>query len=142
MSLFTSDFTMQSIDSEQVGLANKVREIAALPEDTLEQQVIKQHRWEDLMCSPRVVCLRLACDIYTYAFYKQFTASDIESHVDESGKFTAFNIPYTRTVYQALQEIKCLVTILTMSRMSSICPTRYVVKRLTLPQLTVIFTGA
>ena len=108
MSLFTSDFTMQSIDSEQVGLANKVREIAALPEDTLEQQVIKQHRWEDLMCSPRVECLRLACDIYTYAFYKQFTASDIESHVDESGKFTAFNIPYTRTVYQALQEIKCL----------------------------------
>lgn len=108
VSLFTSDFTMQSIDCEQVGLANKVREIAALPEDTLEQQVIKQHRWEDLMRSPRVECLRLACDIYTYAFYKQFAASDIESHVDESGKFTAFNIPYTRTVYQALQEIKYL----------------------------------
>lgn len=108
VSLFTSDFTMQSIDSEQVGLANKVREIAALPEDTLVQQVIKQHRWEDLMRSPRVECLRLACDIYTYAFYKQFTTSDIESHVDESGKFTAFNIPYTRTVYQALQEIKYL----------------------------------
>lgn len=108
VSLFSGDFTMQSIDSEQVGLANKVREIAALPEDTLEQQVIKQHRWEDLMRSPRVECLRLACDIYTYAFYKQFTASDIESHVDESGKFTAFNIPYTRTVYQALQEIKYL----------------------------------
>lgn len=108
VSLFTSDFTMQSIDSEQVGLANKVREIAALPEDTLEQQIIKQHRWEDLMRSPRVECLRLACDIYTYAFYKQFTSSDIESHVDESGKFTAFNIPYTRTVYQALQEIKYL----------------------------------
>ena len=108
VSLFTSDFTMQSIDSEQVGLANKVREIAALPEDTLEQQVIKQHRWEDLMRSPRVECLRLACDIYTYAFYKQFTSSDIESHVDESGKFTAFSIPYTRTVYQALQEIKNL----------------------------------
>ena len=108
ISLFTSDFTMQSIDSEQVGLANKVREIAALPEDTLEQQVIKQHRWEDLMRSPRVECLRLACDIYTYSFYKQFTSSDIESHVDETGKFTAFNIPYTRTVYQALQEIKYL----------------------------------
>ena len=108
VSLFTSDFTMQSIDSEQVGLANKVREIAALPEDTLEQQVIKQHRWEDLMRSPRVECLRLACDIYTYSFYKQFTSSDIESHVDETGKFTAFNIPYTRTVYQALQEIKYL----------------------------------
>lgn len=108
MSLFSGDFTMQSIDSEQVGLANKVREIAALPEDTLVQQVIKQHRWEDLMRSPRVECLRLACDIYTYAFYKQFTTSDIESHVDESGKFTAFNIPYTRTVYQALQEIKYL----------------------------------
>lgn len=108
ISLFTSDFTMQSIDSEQVGLADKVREIAALPEDTLHQQVIKQQRWEDLMRSPRVECLRLACDIYTYAFYKQFTASDVESHVDATGKFTAFSIPYTRTVYQALQEIKYL----------------------------------
>lgn len=108
VSLFTSDFTMQSIDSEQVGLANKVREIAAMLEDTLQQQIVKQHRWQELMSSPRVECLRLACDIYTYAFYKQFTASDIESHVDESGNFTAFNIPYTRTVYQALQEIKYL----------------------------------
>lgn len=107
-SLFSKDFMIQSISSEQVGLANKVQEIAALPEDSLEEQIAKQHSWEELMCSSRVECLRLACNIYTYAFYKQFTASDIESLVDESGKFKAFNIPYTRTVYQALQEIKYL----------------------------------
>lgn len=61
------------------------------------------------MVSPRVECLRRACDIYTYSFYKQFKATDLTSEFDgESGTFTAFNIPYTRTVYNALQEIKYL----------------------------------
>ena len=59
------------------------------------------------MVSPRVECLRRACDIYTYAFYKQFKNEDIDKHVDDSF-YGAFAIPYTRTVYQALQEIKYL----------------------------------
>lgn len=108
VSLFTQDFTIQSIDSEQVGLAGKVREINALPENSLLEQLTKQRRWEELMQSPRVECLRRACDVYTYAYYKQFKAEDLDSHVDASGTFTAFNVPYTRTVYQALQEIKYL----------------------------------
>ena len=108
ISLFTQDFTIQSIDSEQVGLANQVRDINSLPEDTLLEQLTKQRRWEDLMVSPRVECLRRACDIYTYSFYKQFKQEDVTSEVDESGTFTAFNVPYTRTVFQALQEIKYL----------------------------------
>lgn len=108
VSLFTQDFTIQSIDSEQVGLAGKVSEINALPENSLLEQLTKQRRWEELMQSPRVECLRRACDVYTYAYYKQFKAEDLDSHVDASGTFTAFNVPYTRTVYQALQEIKYL----------------------------------
>lgn len=108
VSLFTQDFTIQSIDTEQVGLANHVREISDMPENSLLEQVTKQKRWEDLMQSPRVEWLRRACDIYTYAFYKQFTADDLQSTVDETGTFTAFAVPYTRTVYQALQEIKYL----------------------------------
>ncbi|MDY6249529.1 MAG: restriction endonuclease [Bacteroidaceae bacterium] len=108
ISLFTQDFTIQSIDSEQIGLAKQVNEIANLPENNLLQQLTKQQRWEDLMKSPRVECLRRACDVFTYSFYKQFTPEDLESHVDETGSFTAFNIPYTRTVFQALQEIKYL----------------------------------
>ena len=108
VSLFTQDFTIQSIDGEQVGLASKVREINSLPENSLLEQLTKQKRWEELMQSPRVECLRRACDVYTYAYYKQFKAEDLDSHVDASGTFTAFNEPYTRTVYQALQEIKYL----------------------------------
>ena len=108
ISLFTQDFTIQSIDSEQIGLAEQVSEIANLPENNILQQLTKQQRWEDLMKSPRVECLRRACDVFTYSFYKQFTPEDLESHVDETGRFTAFNIPYTRTVFQALQEIKYL----------------------------------
>ena len=108
VSLFTQDFAIQSIDGEQVGLASKVCEINSLPENSLLEQLTKQKRWEELMQSPRVECLRRACDIYTYAYYKQFKAEDLDSHVDASGTFTAFNVPYTRTVYQALQEIKYL----------------------------------
>ena len=108
VSLFTQDFTIQSIDSEQVGLAKHVKEISDLPEDTLPEQLTKQQRWEQLMLSPRVEWLRRACDIYTYAYYKQFTADDLKSEVDETSSFSAFSVPYTRTVYQALQEIKYL----------------------------------
>lgn len=61
------------------------------------------------MQSPRVECLRRACDIYVYSFYKQFHATDLTSEFDsETETFTPFNIPYTRTVYNALQEIKYL----------------------------------
>lgn len=104
--LFTRDFTIESIDDEQINLADQVRKINALSEETLLEQLTKQKSWEDLMLSPRVECLRRACDIYTYAFYKQFTKEDIDSTMDDSGIFSAYNIPYTRTVYQALQEIK------------------------------------
>ena len=109
ITLFSNDIAIQSINSEQIGLAGKVREINAMPEDSLPQELAKQSRWEELMVSPRVECLRRACDIYTYSFYKQFKATDLTSEFDgETGTFTAFNIPYTRTVYNALQEIKYL----------------------------------
>ena len=109
ITLFSNDIAIQSINSEQIGLAGKVREINAMPEDSLPQELAKQSRWEELMVSPRVECLRRACDIYTYSFYKQFKATDLTSEFDgETGTFAAFNIPYTRTVYNALQEIKYL----------------------------------
>ncbi len=110
ISLFTHDASIQNIDSEQISLARQVSIISAMPEETLEQEIHKKTRWEELMASPRVDYLRLACNIFTYSFYKQFSEEDLISVVDESGSFTPFNIPYTRTVYQALQEIKYLDT--------------------------------
>lgn len=104
--LFSSDSMVERIDSEQIGLATRVKEITALPEDTLLEELTKQKRWEDLMQSPRVECLRRACDIYTYAFYKQFTPDDMASAFNS---FSApLTIPYTKTVYRALEEIKHL----------------------------------
>lgn len=109
VTLFSGDIAIQSIDSEQVGLAGKVREINALPEDSLLQELTKQSKWEELMQSPRVECLRRACDIYTYSFFKQPKEEDFISDIDEeTNTFTPFNLPYTRTVYNALQEIKYL----------------------------------
>ena len=109
ITLFSQDIAIQNIDSEQIGLAGKVKEINALPEDSLLQELTKQSKWEELMQSPRVECLRRACDIYVYSFYKQFHATDLTAEFDsETERFTPFNIPYTRTVYNALQEIKYL----------------------------------
>ncbi|RLT81426.1 Eco57I restriction-modification methylase domain-containing protein [Bacteroides acidifaciens] len=109
VTLFSGDIAIQSIDDEQVGLAGKVKEINALPEDSLLQELAKQSKWEELMQSPRVKCLRRACDIYTYSFFKQFKKEDFKSEFDEEANtFTSFDIPYTRTVFNALQEIKYL----------------------------------
>lgn len=109
VTLFSGDIAIQSIDDEQVGLAGKVKEINALPKDSLLQELAKQSKWEELMQSPRVKCLRRACDIYTYSFFKQFKKEDFKSEFDEEANtFTSFDIPYTRTVFNALQEIKYL----------------------------------
>ncbi|MDR0893494.1 MAG: restriction endonuclease [Mediterranea sp.] len=110
VTLFNGDYTIQHIDSEQVNLATQVREIAQLPENSLLEELTKQHKWEDLMQSPRVECLRRACDLYAYAFYKQFTPDEVEETVreEDGDKFTLLPIPYTRTIYQALEEIKYL----------------------------------
>ena len=105
--LFSGEHTIQRIGEEQVGLADKVREISALPETTLLETLTKQQRWEDLMVSPRVECLRRACDIYTDAFYHTFTEEEtVEVWDEERNQFAYPPIPYTRTVYQALEEIK------------------------------------
>lgn len=105
--LFSGEHTIQRIGEEQVGLADKVREISALPETTLLETLTKQQRWEDLMESPRVECLRRACDIYTDAFYHTFTEEEtVEVWDEERNQFSYPPIPYTRTVYQALEEIK------------------------------------
>lgn len=106
-SLFSNDFKIEQIDGEQIGLANRIREISELPENSLLEELTKQRNWEDLMASPRVGCLRRACDIYTYAFYRQFNAEDIEGHFEDATFFLP-DIPYTRTVYRALKEIKHL----------------------------------
>ncbi len=106
-SLFFDDFEIQHIDKEQIGLANSVKEISALPENSLLEELTKQKRWEELMASPRVECLHRACDIYTYAFYHQFKAEDLQEVMDGT-KSKMPDIPYTRTVFQALEEIKHL----------------------------------
>lgn len=103
--LFSSEPMITRIDSEQISLASRVKEISALPENTLLQELTKQKRWEDLMQSPRVECLRRACDIFSYSFYKQFTEEDL---LTDNQFTTPATIPYTRTVYRALEEIKHL----------------------------------
>ena len=104
--IFGEETLIERIDSEQIGLADKVKEISTLPENTLLEELTKQKKWEDLMQSPRVEYLRLACNIYTYAFYKQLRKEDLQNAADIFSK--PEGIPYTKTVYQALQAIKDL----------------------------------
>lgn len=103
VSLFDQDIHLESVEQEMANLAFEFTEVSALPETSMEERTAKKQAWAELMSSPRVECLRRSCDIYTYAFYKQFQPDEVV--VDEAGH-PPMNIPYSRTVYQALQEIK------------------------------------
>lgn len=105
VSLFGGEYNITRIGEEQISLADQVRTISALPEETLLQRLTKQSRWEDLMQSPRVESLRRACNIYSMAFYHTFGEDDVVAGADG---LRLPDIPYTATVYQALEEIKQL----------------------------------
>lgn len=103
-------FGVENLSAAQIGLADKIRFINHLPEETLEEEIIKQERWKELMESVRVDCLRRACDIYTYAFYKTVKRDEL---IDEDGGVNGIyrleaEVPYTKTVMRALQEISAM----------------------------------
>lgn len=103
-------FGVENLSAAQIGLADKIRFINHLPEETLEEEIIKQERWKELMESARVDCLRRACDIYTYAFYKTVKRDEL---IDEDGGVNGIyrleaEVPYTKTVMRALQEINAM----------------------------------
>ncbi|WP_337775153.1 Eco57I restriction-modification methylase domain-containing protein [Prevotellamassilia timonensis] len=103
-------FGVESMSAAQIGLADKIRFINYLPEDTLEEEIIKQERWKELMESARVDCLRRACDIYTYAFYHSVKADELykdKGCTDKELDLEA-EVPYTKTVMRALQEIEAM----------------------------------
>ena len=103
-------FGVENMSAAQIGLADKIRFINHLPEDTLEEEIIKQERWKELMESARVDCLRRACDIYTSAFYH--TVQKDELYKDNGGcnkeLLLEAEVPYTKTVMRALQEISAM----------------------------------
>ena len=104
-------FGVEEMTTEQIGLAEKVAIISRLPENTLEQQIVKQMQWEDLMRSPRVDCLRRACDIYTYSFYRTARHDEIlhkQNEYSEEEIIMEAEVPYTKTVVRALQEIDAM----------------------------------
>jgi len=105
-------FGVEQMSTAQISLADKVALISRLPENTLEQKEVKQLQWEDLMRSPRVDCLRRACDIYTYAFYYTVRHDEIlkkkNDYSDEEEVLLEAEIPYTKTVIRALQEIDAM----------------------------------
>ena len=102
----TNDSVSTRVDAEQINLAEKAKEISELPENTLSEERLKQERWEALMNSPQTECIRRACDIYTYAFYKNFKEEDL--YVEDTGTSISMSVPYTKTMYRALEEIKNL----------------------------------
>lgn len=107
---FENPFGVEEMSIAQIGLADKIRFINHLPEDTLEQEIVKQLRWQELMASARVDCLRRACDIYAYAFYHNVKADEL--YKDKGGTDKELDleaeVPYTKTVMRALQEIEAM----------------------------------
>ncbi len=108
---FEDPFGVEEMDAAQIGLADKVRFINHMPENTLEEEQVKQMQWQDLMQSARVDCLRRACNIYTYAFYhkawhRELYKTDGLGNAEQLD--TEAEVPYTKTVVRALQEIKAM----------------------------------
>ena len=107
---FENPFGIEEMSIAQIGLADKIRFINHLPVETLEQEIVKQLRWQELMASTRVDCLRRACDIYTYAFYHTVKADEL--YKDKGGANKELDleaeVPYTKTVMRALQEIEAM----------------------------------
>lgn len=107
---FENPFGIEEMSIAQIGLADKIRFINHLPEETLEQEIVKQLRWQELMASARVDCLRRACDIYAYAFYHSVKADEL--YKDKGGTDKELDleaeVPYTKTVMRALQEIEAM----------------------------------
>ena len=103
-------FGVESMSAAQIGLADKIRFINYLPENTLEEEIIKQERWKELMESARVDCLRRACDIYTCAFYHTVQRDELYKDNGGSNKklLPEAEVPYTKTVMRALQEINAM----------------------------------
>ena len=107
---FENPFGIEEMSVAQIGLADKIRFINHLPEETLEQEIVKQQRWRELMTSARVDCLRRACDIYAYAFYHTVKADELYKDKGGSDKELDLEaeVPYTKTVMRALQEIEAM----------------------------------
>lgn len=107
---FENPFGIEEMSIAQIGLADKIRFINHLPEDTLEQEIVKQLRWQELMASARVDCLRRACDIYAYAFYHSVKADELYKNKGGTDKELDLEaeVPYTKTVMRALQEIEAM----------------------------------
>lgn len=103
-------FGVENMSAAQIGLADKIRFINHLPEDTLEEEIIKQERWKELMESARVDCLRRASDIYTSAFYHTVQRDELYKENGGSNKelILEAEVPYTKTVMRALQEINAM----------------------------------
>lgn len=102
---FEYELNVAKIGEEQIGLAKDVEKINAMPEETIYQCEKKQKAWETLEHSARMDCLKRACDIYTYAFFKRFTADDLHNTFGDLFGEENKSIPYTQTLIDALKEM-------------------------------------
>ena len=85
--------------------------LSDLPGDTEEQELAKQEYLNKLKSSEQMQALYNAANIYTYAYFKEFNDNDLisitqPSTLSDYSITISPNIPYTATVYQALDQLK------------------------------------
>lgn len=85
--------------------------LSDLPGDTEEQELAKQEYLNKLKSSEQMQALYNAANIYTYAYFKEFNDNDLisitqPSTLSDYSITISTNIPYTATVYQALDQLK------------------------------------
>lgn len=110
-SLFQKESDKFNINEVVEQLGALFAKLSDLPGDTEEQELAKQENLNKLKSSDKMQALYHAANIYTYAYFKEFNDNDLisitqPSTMSEYSITISPNIPYTATVYQALDQLK------------------------------------
>lgn len=110
-SLFQNPSAKFNINEVVEQLGALFAKLPDLPGDTEEQELAKQEYLNKLKSSEQMQALYNAANIYTYAYFKEFNDNDLisitqPSTLSDYSITISPNIPYTATVYQALDQLK------------------------------------
>ena len=116
-SLFALDNSKFNIDGTLEAIGSAFYTISTKQGDTEADEIAKSQAIEKLKASEEVKALYNAANIYTYAFFREFTDNDL-SVLQSADNFTSSkgnlavvsSLPYTATVFQALEDLQAMAT--------------------------------
>ena len=116
-SLFAQDNSKFNIDGTLEAIGSAFHSISTKQGNTEADEIAKSQAIEHLKASEEVKALYNAANIYTYAFFREFTDNDLAA-LKSSDNFTSSkgnlavvsSLPYTATVFQVLEDLQAMTT--------------------------------